>query len=162
MAAGVGFDDPPGDPLAESAPLQVKLETRVNPSARNSVEGSGFNERLGEETVVLSLPGVSGLLLSGHLRSVPRHSPLVELHREPVAEGRKQVELSDNNGEDPDRLAPFVTQSEHPNVLSSLPDGGGVPRPRNLLSGLDFPVTVEDLAHERADFRHENVNWGAG
>ena len=116
----------------------------------------------GEETVVLSLPGVSGLLLSGHLRSVPRHSPSVELHREPVAEGPEQVELSDNDGEDPDRLAPFVTQSEHPNVLSSLPDGGGVPRPRNLLSGLDFPVTVEDLAHERADFRHENVNWGAG
>ena len=162
VVARAGLDDPARDPLAEIAPFEVQLETRVDSGARDGVESPCCDEGLVEEPVFFHVPWVGGLLLPGHLSLVSRHTPAVELLWEPVAKGGEQVEVSVAGGEDTDGLAPLVAWGEDPDVLASLSDGRGVLRPNNLLPRLDLPVAIEDLAHEGVDLWHEILHRGAG
>ena len=48
VVARTGLDDPARDPLAEIAPFEVQLETRVDPGARDGVESPCCDEGLVE------------------------------------------------------------------------------------------------------------------
>ena len=125
------------------------------------------------------VPRVGGELLPGHELHVSGHPPLIEFFRKPVAKGDKQVVVGVPGFQDFDWLGSGVTRVEDPEVLSSLPDPGGVSWPRELSALLYGPGTIEHLAHpvlvegqyshglyfyiylHWADLRHEVLQAGA-